>query len=107
MTKDHILAEIRRTAAQNDGIPLGRERFFAETGIKYNDWHGKYWVRWNDALKEAGFQPNRFNSAIPDEDLLISVASLVKELGHFPVWAEIRMKAYTTPGFPSHNTFSR
>jgi len=49
--KDHILAEIGRTALVNGGIPLGKERFYAETGIKESDWHGKYWVRWGDGKK--------------------------------------------------------
>ena len=89
------------------GNPLGRERFRAETGIKSTDWRGKYWVRWADAIKEAGFQPNLFQSAIPDDDLLSSLAALVRAPGHFQVWAEIRMKTYTTPGFPHHNTFGR
>jgi len=38
MNKQHILQEIKRTATANDGIPLGRLRFFRETGIKESDW---------------------------------------------------------------------
>jgi hypothetical protein len=34
MDKEHILQEIKRTAAANDGVPLGWRRLFAETGIK-------------------------------------------------------------------------
>jgi hypothetical protein len=107
MTKDHIISEIRRTAAENRGLPLGRERFFAETGIKEADWQGKYWVRWSDALREAGLEPNRMNSAVPDHRLLGKLAELIRELQHFPVTAELRMKARTDPEFPSHNTFRR
>ena len=107
MTKGHILAEIHRTAAANRGAPLGLDRFFAETGIKSSDWHGKYWARWGDALKEAGFQPNQLNAARTDEDLLNNLAALVRELGRFPVMAEIKLKARRDPGFPSHNTFGR
>jgi hypothetical protein len=85
ITKEHILCEIRRTATANGGAPLGLDRFFAETGIKSSDWHGKVWARWGDALKEAGFQPNQLNAARTNEDLLNNLAGLVRELGRFPV----------------------
>ncbi len=107
MDKKHILDEIRRTANGNGGSPLGRQRFFAETGIKASDWSGKYWVRWNDALVEAGFSPNQLNLAYDEEFLLEKFAFLIKELGHFPVSNEIKMKARHDDQFPSHNTFSR
>jgi hypothetical protein len=55
MDKDRILAEIRRTASENGGRPLGRLRFFAETGIRESDWRGIHWVRWSEAVAEAGF----------------------------------------------------
>lgn len=34
VTRDHILAEVRRTAAANGGKPLGRLAFLSETGIR-------------------------------------------------------------------------
>jgi hypothetical protein len=107
MTKAQILSEIRRTAAANGGAPLGMDRFFSETGVKQGDWRGKYWVRWGDALQEAGFAPNDLQAARSDDDLLTCLAGLVRELGHFPVVAEIKLKARSDPGFPWHNTFSR
>lgn len=106
MDRAHILAEIRRTAVENGGVPLGRERFSAATGIRAYDWT-KYWARWGDALREAGFQPNRFNPAIPEEELLERLAELVRELGRFPVFRELKIKAYRDPDFPSHQTFLR
>src|SRR5580658_8718518 len=33
MTKDRIIAEIRRTAAENGGVPWGQRRFQSEAGI--------------------------------------------------------------------------
>jgi hypothetical protein len=54
MNKEHILAEIKRTAVLNGGVALGKDRFFQETGIKSSDWIGKLWARWGDAVKEAG-----------------------------------------------------
>ena len=54
MTKGHILAEIRRTAAANGGRPLGRERFFVDTGFKEADWYLKHWVRSSEAFAKPG-----------------------------------------------------
>lgn len=107
MTKDHILDEIRRTAAENDGAPLGIQRFSTVTGIRKADWLGRHWASWGDALIEAGFQPNAFASALPEANLLAKLANLTRELGHFPVDAELTLKARSDPQFPSHTTFNR
>ena len=107
MNKGHILQEIKRTAKANDGAPLGRLRFFRETGIKESDWKGKFWARWNDAVKEAGLEPNQKTSSY-DEDLLFEkFISLMRELGRFPVVAEIRMKVRSDDTFPNDKTFGR
>jgi Meiotically up-regulated gene 113 len=107
MSKEHILSEIRRTAAANGGIALGRDKFAAETGIKPSDWLGKHWARWGDAVREAGLAPKEMQAARTDEDLLSHLAALVRSLGHFPVTNEIRMKARSDAGFPWHNTFAK
>jgi len=105
--KAQIIAEIKRTAAGNGGQPLGRERFFNETGIKTKHWYGKYWARWGDALKEAGFPPNVLQAAHPDSLLIEKLCELTRELGHYPLTAEIRMKEQRDATFPSHTTFRR
>ncbi len=107
MNKQHILQEIKRTAEANGGNPLGRLRFFRETGIKESDWKGKYWARWNDAVVEAGLEPNQKTSAYEEELLFEKFIALMRELGRFPVVAEIRMKVRKDPGFPNDKTFGR
>lgn len=107
MTRERILAEIARTADENGGTALGRERFYQETGIKESDWLGKFWVRWSDAVTEAGCTPNSWNVSLGETDLIESYASLVRELGHIPVVAELKLKSKQDSGFPSHNTFRR
>ena len=74
-TRDHILAEIRRTAEANGGQPLGRGRFESETGTRESDWSGRYWTRWGDAILEAGLEPNELQGAIPRDDLVERLAS--------------------------------
>jgi hypothetical protein len=107
VTKEHVLSEIRRTAAENGGQPLGRGAFFNATGIRESDWIGKWWPRWNDVLAEAGLPPNQMNPRRPDDDMLQRLAELLRELGHYPVIAELKMKASTDKTFPSPKTFDR
>jgi hypothetical protein len=107
MNKQHILQEIARTASQNGGVALGRERFFQETGIKESDWIGKFWARWTDAVREAGCVPNQMQAPMDEETLLDHYLDLIRELGHLPVVSELKLRAKQSPGFPSHNTFRR
>ena len=107
MDKKYILSEIDRTAKENGGKPLGRERFEKETGIKLSDWYPKIWIRWNDAIKEAGYTPNRMQSSYDADFLLQKIIELIQEIGHFPTAPELRQKAFRDKNFPSHNTFNR
>ena len=106
MDKEHIISEIIRTAAENGGKPLGRMKFETETGIKVTDWDGKYWTRWSDAIKEAGFEPNKFQSAYDENYLIEQLIVLIREKKGFPTYSDIRFKSYNTKGYPSHNTFN-
>lgn len=107
MNKENIIAEIRRTAEENNGVPLGHGRFSAATGITDNEWLGRYWARWSDAVREAGFEPNQLQGPRTDDDILGCLARFVGELGRFPVTNEIKLRARNDPGFPWHNTFAK
>lgn len=101
MKKERILAEIRRTAKENGGKPLGKIRFEKVTGIKECDWLGKFWARWNDAVSEAGLTPNTMQKAYSEEQLLESFIGMIRELGHFPTQPEQRLRRRNDPNFPS------
>ena len=107
VTRTYILDEIKRTARENGGVPLGRRRFAVETGLKEQDWSGRYWARWGDALKEAGFRPNQLQVRLNDSLVLEKLALLIRELGRLPVEMELRMRRRDDLTFPSHNTFKR
>lgn len=107
MDKQYIISEIKRTAQKNEGRPLGRQRFSSETGIKVSDWYGKYWARWGDALEEAGYTPNSKQDSYDEGWLIEQMILFIRELGRFPVFAELRLKARKDKGFPSHSTFAR
>lgn len=100
--KDVILDEIRRCAALNDGVPLGRERFAVETGIKETDWRGRYWVTWNDAVTEAGLEPNAMNRQKFDDDYIVRrLALFTRKLGRFPTDAHLRLERRSDNSFPN------
>ncbi len=107
MNKRHILDEIKRTGRANAGAPLGKARFFRETGIRETDWLGKFWARWGDAVREAGFEPNQLQAGYDESVLIEKYVSLARELGRLPVNSDLKLKAHTDKTFPSANTFAR
>jgi len=107
MTKQHILEEIKRTAEANNGTPLGTQRFTQETGIKESDWAGKYWARWGDAVREAGYEPNEMQEAYDESHVLEKLAAYIREIGHFPVTRELKLKRRSDSEFPSSSVFPR
>jgi hypothetical protein len=68
---------------------------------------GKFWVRWGDALREAGFEPNQFNPAFDDTMIIEKFVSLMRELGKFPVRRELKLKRQTDKSFSSAGVFER
>lgn len=107
MDKQEILTLIRRIASERGGRAPGQQVFERESGVKKSEWYPQIWLRWSDALVEAGFAPNTFQERTNDQALLGSYADLAKELGRLPVEGEIRRKARSDPSFPSHTTFRR
>lgn len=107
MDKQFIIDEIRRVATENGGLPLGRDRFERETGIRVADWEGTYWARWNDAVREAGFEPNVMVAAYSDDELLARLALVARDLGHIPTARELRLRRQTDRTLPSDKVFWR
>lgn len=105
-TKEEILNEMRRTASENGGIPLGASRFEDKTGIAPIEW-GRYWPRFGDAQREAGFNPNTLLTAYSNEHLFEKYIALTRELGKIPVQGELVVKRNSDPDFPTKNTFRR
>jgi len=85
-------------------MPLGSSRLEDEIGIKHWHWQ-RFWPRWSEALREAGFTPNQLNSAYDETELLNKFAKLAQELGRLPVRGDLHVKEHSDPKFPSHATF--
>jgi hypothetical protein len=106
MQRDEILAEVRRTALENGGKPLGKARFEALTGITSHDWL-RYWVRFGDMQKDAGFESNKLQGAYEQDYLARKLVELTREIGTFPTHNERRRKAMNDSSFPASSTFGR
>lgn len=106
LTKQDIIDAIRKTAKENDDKPLGTDRFEKETGINSYDW-GKYWARFGEAQKEAGFMPNQLQSAYVDKFIIEKIIGLVRKLGKFPTQREMQVEHNNDAEFPSKGVFHR
>jgi len=107
MDKHHILSEIKRIASENGDKAPGWMVFGRETGTRKSDWYPNIWLRWGDALVEAGYAPNKFQTAITDDVIIQSYIALVRELGRLPVEGEMRRRSKCDESFPSHTVFNR
>jgi hypothetical protein len=105
MNKEYILQKIRDYAEAHNGKSPGIKLFEKFSGIRINDWHGKYWARWSDALEEVGLAANSFRSSYDSKYVIDHYIDYVREIGHIPVIAEIKMKSRQDTSFPHHNTF--
>jgi hypothetical protein len=105
--KRHILAEIKRLAEARGGKPPGMGTFKSETGIKKSDWFPHLWLRWGDAMQEAGFTPNSFDEALTDEHLVEQYARLAQRLSHLPIDGELVREKKTNASFPNVHAFRR
>lgn len=65
------------------------------------------WLRWGDALAEAGYAPNQFQSKISDDFVIQAYIGLIRKLGVVPVVGEMQRKAKNDKTFPSHTIFNR
>ncbi|MBV9294142.1 MAG: GIY-YIG nuclease family protein [Acidobacteriaceae bacterium] len=107
MDRQQILEDIKRLALENGGQAPGRQAFENATGVKMSQWYPHTWLRWGDALAEAGYAPNSFQAKTGDDELLERYIAFTRELGRFPVEGEIRRKGREDQSFPSHSVFRR
>jgi hypothetical protein len=107
MNRQRILDEIKRTAADNDGVPLGLLRFQKVTGINRDAWLGKFWRRWSEAVEEAGFTPNLRSAAFEREALVEHLAVLTREHRRFPTDADIGLANVSGARLPHKHRFRK
>jgi hypothetical protein len=81
--------------------------FERETGIKGGEWCPQFWLRWGDAVEEAGFARNTFLKPFSAEFLLEHYSRLAQHLGHLPIQAELNRESMVKESFPSEKVFRR
>jgi hypothetical protein len=105
--RDQILNEIRRLATVNGGRPPGSRMFEAESGIRESAWRGVYWARWNDAVAEAGLEPNIRQGSLDENFCLTKYANACRHFRKVPTAMELRMYRRKVPDFPNVKTITR
>ena len=103
LTREDIIKEIRKTAVENRGIPLGIRGFENQTGIKRYEWQ-KYWPRFGDAVQEAGYAPNQLTPAYKEEFIIGKMIGLIRKLNKFPTYGELRVEKINDSEFPHAKT---
>jgi hypothetical protein len=106
MEKQEILDQIKKTALENGGQPLGQNKFKQLTSINEYEWQ-HHWARWGDALTEAGFSPNQFRKEYREDFVLEKLIEFMREIGRFPVSRELRLKTRNDSSYPSSSVFRR
>ena len=106
ITKEDILQEIHKFVAERKEAP-GELQFKAVTRIKPSAWKGRYWVRWTEAVREAGYDPQSMVQRTPDETIIENLAEYIGRLGHFPVRDEINLESRKLSGIPTWTTLKR
>src|SRR6266849_5546249 len=104
--KQQILDLIRRLAAQHGGKAPGSQRFNSLTGIGRAEWYPKLWLRWGDAVREAGLQGNSMARSLGHELLIKKYIELIRDLGRFPIEGDLVHKRLADRSFPNRDAFN-
>jgi hypothetical protein len=101
-----IIAEIRRIAAENGGVPPGIQQFVRKSGIKRSGFAG-IWARWPDAVRNAGLTPHPANPRLADDAMLAGIAEVARQLGRIPAESDLRVYRASGHYLPGQKAFAR
>ncbi len=102
--RERILSEIKRIAEANEGQSPGMGQFENETGIRPNDWKGKIWARWGDAIREAGFKPQELAQKTKPEFVFLKLVEACRYYKKFPTKQELQLFKQIENDFPWYST---
>ena len=102
--RQQILEEIRRLAKASGAAP-GKRLFERETGVRESEWYPHLWLRWSEAVREAGLAPNAMTQSRDTDVYLTQFALLARRLGRLPLVGEMVRESQTNASFPSEKAF--
>jgi hypothetical protein len=104
--REHILSEVRRIAIETGNVP-GWTAFSRATGISENQWRGKFWARWGDVLKDAGYGPNEWTQKLETSQILLIIIDACRHYRKFPTNSELDLYRQINTTLPGLNTIRR
>jgi hypothetical protein len=104
-TRERVLAAFQQAAEANNGEPPSGPNF--EKIVPTKAWHGKFFARFSDMVRAAGYEPKQPIERIDESKLLAPVAQLVRRLKRFPTTPELSIERRERPDFPSPKTLKR
>ncbi len=75
--------------------------FARETLVSEDQWKGKLWDRWGDALTEAGYGAKPAPQRLSPENVLIKIVQACRAYQKIPTYAELTLYRAGNPGLPS------
>lgn len=107
VTREYILAEIRRVSEAQGGKPPGWTTFAKATDIRLHDWRGVHWTKWSDATRAAGYQPNAPIVGYGKDYFLRKLAEATRHFGAIPNTIQMAMYRRKDTTFPARQTFNK
>jgi hypothetical protein len=104
-TKERVLAEFHRAVKIGEGVPPGQNSFAKV--VPERSWRGKFWARYSDLVREAGFEPKRPNVAQDTNLILERFMPVIRRLGRWPTEAEQQLERRSDPTFPDRSVMRR
>ncbi len=105
ISKEHLIAEIKRTATANKNRPLGDTAFYSETGLQLEQLWDAEIRSYGDLCELAGYPRNRMQKQLEPDQLFEPLALLTGALGHFPDWTDREMAHRKDRSFPSYEAY--
>jgi len=81
-------------------------KFEDETGIRPQDWKGKFWARWGDAVREAGFEAQELQKKWSADYIYPKLTEAFRHYSRPPTKDEFLLFRQVKPDFPWYSSLT-